>query len=76
MSLFKKNTHAEKYPFNPETEEPFIHANTCNRDMVAGFKEKNSGVFHEVMLIKDKKDIEEFKASYGIKGDIHMSGNM
>ncbi len=72
MPLFKKKTHATLYPFDPSKEEPYLHANTCNRETVVGFKEKGKGKFHEVMMISSPKELEEFKKTYGIEGDIPM----
>ena len=72
MALFKKNAHASIYPYDPSKEEPFLHANTCNRETVVGFKEKDTGKFHEVMMITSDKELEDFKKTYGIEGDIRM----
>lgn len=72
MGLFKKHTYASLYSFNPAKEEPFLHANTCNREIVVGFREKGTGKFHEVMMITNDKELEEFKKTYGIEGDIRM----
>ncbi len=72
MSLLKKHFHAIPYPYDPSKEEPFLHANTCNRETVVGFREKGTGRFHEVMMITNDKELEEFKKTYGIEGDIPM----
>ena len=72
MSLFKKPTHASLYPYDPTSERPVIHANTCNRDRVAGFKDIHTGQFHEAMLIRDEKDLEEFKRLYNIAEDVKL----
>ena len=72
MGLFKKSTHSIRYPYDPSKEEPFLHANTCNRETVVGFKEKDTGKFHEVMMVTGDKELEEFKKTYGIEGDIRM----
>ncbi len=72
MGLFKKKTHASLYPYDPSKEEPFLRAGTCTRELVVGFKEKYTGVFHEVMLIKRWEDLDKFKEDYGIEGDIPM----
>ncbi len=72
MTLFKKKTHTTLYPYDPAKEEPFLHANTYNRETVVGFREKGTGKFHEVMMITGDKELEEFKKTYGIRGDIRM----
>ena len=33
---------------------------------MAGFKNKKTGEFHEVMLIRDNDDLAEFKELYGL----------
>lgn len=45
---------------------PVIRASICNGEQVAGFKDKKTGQFMEVMLIRNDKDLEEFKARYGV----------
>ena len=35
--------------------------------LVAGFKDKKTGVFHEVILIQGEQDIETFKTAFGLK---------
>ena len=72
MGIFKKKAHSALYPYDSSKEEPFLHANTCNRETVVGFREKDTGKFHEVMMITSDKELEEFKKTYGIKGDIRM----
>ena len=34
---------------------------------VAGFKSRNGGEFHEVMLIRDNDDLKEFMNTYGLE---------
>lgn len=38
----------------------------CNGEQVAGFQDKQTGKFTEVMLIRDEDDLEAFKEKYGI----------
>ena len=44
--------------------------NTNTGEQVAGFKDINSGVFEEEMMISGPKDLEAFKEMYGIEGEI------
>lgn len=66
--LGKKKTVKKTY--DPATQTPMIHCSICNGEMVAGFKNKKTGDFEEVTLIRDNSDLELFKLEYGIKGDI------
>ncbi len=52
--------------YDPETEYPAIRASICTGERVAGFRDKKSGKFTEVMLIRSQKDIDEFKEKYNV----------
>ena len=39
----------------------------CNGEQVAGFKEKKTGHFEEIMLIRSERDLQDFKERYGIE---------
>jgi hypothetical protein len=69
MSLFKKkNNHKEeKKSFDPKTEQPVIRCSICTGEQVAGFRDLTTGKFHDIMLIKNPQDLDEFMKSYGIE---------
>lgn len=46
---------------------PVIKASICNGEQVAGFKEKRTGHFEEIMLIRSERDLQDFKEQYGIE---------
>ena len=67
MALFsKKSKETPKPPFDPETEEAAIRCSICTGEQVAGFRNKTSGHFREVTLLKTPKDLEDFKKDYGV----------
>ena len=68
MGLFKKKTIVKTY--DKDNKKPVIKASICNGEQVAGFKDIHTGKIEEVMLIKNPQDLEEFKAMYGITGEI------
>lgn len=68
MSLFKKNY--TQYSYDKQNKKPVIKASICNGEQVAGFKDLHTGKIEEVMLIKTPEDLENFKAMYGIEGEI------
>ena len=68
MGLFKKKMVQRSYDM--ENKKPVIKASICNGEQVAGFKDIHTGKIEEVMLIKNPQDLEEFKAMYGITGEI------
>lgn len=69
MSLFRKNkTPAESY--DREHLEPAVRCSICTGEQVAGFRDRNSGRFEEVALIRSEQDLEKFRHRYGIEGEI------
>ena len=64
MGLFRKKTVTKTY--DKENKKPVIKASICNGEQVAGFKDIHTGKIEEVMLIRSRADLENFKAMYGI----------
>ncbi len=52
--------------YDRENLVPVIRCSICNGEQVAGFKDKRTGKFDEVMLIQKDKDLDEFMKTYGI----------
>ena len=59
----KKITRLE---YDKEQKTPIIKCSICNGEQVAGFKHFQSGKFEEIMLIRDERDLEQFKEMYGL----------
>ncbi len=57
----------ETIPFDSETQYAVIKSSICTGEKVAGFKNKKTGAFTEVMLIKNIADETTFKKIYGIE---------
>ena len=68
MGLFKKKTVTKTY--DKDNKKPVIKASTCNGEQVAGFKDIHTGKIEEIMLIKERADLEAFKKMYGIDEEI------
>ena len=67
MALFKQKTkEAPKPPFDPDVEEAAIRCSICTGEQVAGFRNKSTGHFREVALLKTPKDLDDFKKDYGV----------
>ena len=49
---------------------PLIRCSICTGEQVAGFRDPETGRFEEVMLIRCPEDLEDFRARYGITGEI------
>ena len=71
MFFHKKKKTVKTY--DSENKKPMIKASICNGEQVAGFKDIHTGAFQEVMLIRNASDLEEFKETYGITGDIEKT---
>ena len=67
FNFFSKKIKTVTHDYNPEKEKPVIRASICNGEQVAGFKEKGTGEFHEVMLIKNEQDLDDFKRTYNLE---------
>ena len=68
MGLFKKKVLVQTY--DKENKKPVIKSSICNGEQVAGFKDISTGKMEEIMLIKNRADLEMFKAMYGITEEI------
>lgn len=67
MFLHKKK---KTKSYDHDTEIPCIRVSICTGEETAGFRNKNTGIFQEAMLIRDAADLEEFRKEYGIEGEI------
>ena len=65
---FAKSSFAKSY--DKEKTKPAIRCSICTGEQVAGFLNKRSGQFEEIALIRSPKDLEDFKKTYGISGDV------
>ena len=63
--LFKPK-ETKHLTYDNENQKPVIRCSICTGEQVAGFKDVHTGKFTDIMLIRDEKDLEEFKAMYKI----------
>ena len=66
--LKQKKAPAEAY--DRARLEPVIRNSICTGEKVAGFREKDTGRFREVSLIRSAADLDAFREKYGIEGEI------
>ena len=68
--LFQKKTSkkqtVEKREYDKVNAKPVLKCSICNGEQVAGFKDQRTGKFHEVMFVRDEKDLQAFKEMYGL----------
>ena len=68
FGFFSKKHAAESvYDYDPAREKPVIHASICTGEQVAGFKDLKTGEFHEIMLIRNDRDLRDFLDTYGLE---------
>lgn len=69
--MFGFNKKLQKEPYDRNKEKPVIHASICTGEKVAGFKDIQTGKFHEVMVIRNDSDLQFFMQKYGVmEGEI------
>lgn len=67
MFLFGKKKKAEKKevtPYDKSLYTAVLRCSICTGEQVAGFKDKHTGKFTDVMLIRSDEDLEAFKEQY------------
>ena len=56
--------------FDRATQKPVIKCSICTGEQVAGFKDLNTGIFTDIMLLRGDDDLLAFKERYGITEEI------
>ncbi len=69
FSRFKRKT-APAQTFDRERLEPVIRSSICTGEKVAGFRDRETGRFTEVALLRSEGDLAAFRQKYGITEDI------
>lgn len=63
--MFKKKQKVLEY--DKENQKPVLRCSICTGEQVAGFKDIHTGKFHEIMLIRDDKDLDIFMERYALE---------
>lgn len=63
----RKKKQKPSFQFDPETHYAVIRSSICTGEKVAGFKDKSTGHFTELMLIRSPADEKLFKDTYGVE---------
>lgn len=61
---------AERKTYDREKKKPVLKCSICNGEQVAGFLDLETKKIEEVMFVRGKKDLEAFRETYGITGEI------
>ena len=67
--MFGFNKKLQKEPYDRNSMKPVIHASICTGEKVAGFKDLQTGKFHEVMVIRNDSDLQFFMQKYDVMAD-------
>lgn len=62
--LFKKKTVKKSY--DKENKKAVLRCSICTGEQIAGFKDLHTGLFEEIMLIKDSRDLDVFMETYDV----------
>lgn len=68
VSLFrKKNRDAIEY--DPATQQPAVRKSICTGEMTAGFIDRETGRFRDIMRLDGQKGLEAFCKSVGVSAE-------
>lgn len=63
----KKKKDIPEVEFDRENQRAVLKCSICNGEQVAGFKDRQTGHFTEVMAIKNQGDLARFQAMYDLE---------
>lgn len=66
MLFKKKKPERLSYDYDRQNEKPILKCSICNGEQVAGFKNIHTGMFHEVMFVRNDEDLQTFMEQYGL----------
>ena len=49
-----------------ENKKAVLRCSICTGEQIAGFKDLHTGLFEEIMLIKDSRDLDVFMETYDV----------
>ena len=70
MFFKHKKTPVEKKSYDKDHKKPVLKCSICTGEQVAGFQDRKTGKFEDIMLVRSPQDLETFKTTYDITGEI------
>lgn len=64
--MFGRKKERTKKEWDRTKKMPAIRSSICTGEQVAGFIDRETGAFEDVMLLQSPRDLEIFKTEYGI----------
>ena len=65
--MFGRRKKPVVVPYDKSGKVPVIRCSICTGEQVAGFKNPVSGIFEDLMLIRDDRDLSEFLQRYQVE---------
>ena len=65
--MFGRRRKRKQPAFDTAGKIPVIRSSICTGEQVAGFRDADGGKFHEVMLLRNDGDLQEFLEQYGVR---------
>ena len=65
MFFHKKNKKSPGH-YDPSVQKPAIRCSICTGEQTAGFLDRETGSFTDVMLLRNEEDLRQFCEEYGI----------
>lgn len=64
--FWSKKKSSRAIEFDKEKQEAVLRCSICTGEQVAGIRDKESGHFTEVMLIRSQEDLKSFQEICGV----------
>lgn len=64
MSLFRRRR--EEIPFDPVRQRPAVRRSVCTGEMTAGFIDRETGKFQDIMRVDGRAGLEAFCRAIGV----------
>ena len=65
--MFGKRREKKAAVYDHTGKVPVIRASICTGEQVAGFRVEATGKFEELMLVRSRRDLEEFMRQYDVR---------
>lgn len=65
--MFGRRKKSTVPPYDKEGKIPVLRSSICTGEQVAGFKDPVSGKFDDLMLIRNRGDLEAFLTQYQVE---------
>lgn len=69
MALFGMRKRKPVVTYDPGTQQPAVRRSICTGEMTAGFIDRKTGKFQEVMMVEGEAGLEDFCRDVGANMD-------